>query len=305
MRIVLAVLTRDRPEMLRACLASLAAMRAPDGCETTLVVIDNNSATETLARNRAAVGAQVGAFPARMVVETRQGIPVARNRAIAEAEAVRADALVFLDDDQTVPPDWLSVLVAAHRETGVDVVKSAVDWRFEPPGRFCDHFAGDFDDPGAPLREVGVASVATNGVLIGARVWRGMGERFDERFPLNGGEDTLFFRKALSGGGVAMLTRETRATEHCPAAKQRAGWLLRRAYRVGINEIVMGLKPRSRADALTRGLLRALYAGVLALIWCWRPRERFRQLMKGAKALGMVVGAIGLDYAEYRTVVGR
>lgn len=305
MRIVLAVLTRDRPAMLLECLGSLAAMQAPDDCETTLVVIDNNSAPGVLAHNRAAVGLRVGAFPARLVSETRQGIPAARNRAIAEAEACGADALVFLDDDQTVPPDWLRVIVVALRETGVDVVKSAINWRFEPPGRFRDHFPGDFDDPAAPAREFGIQSVATNGVLIAARTWRELGVRFDERFALNGGEDTLFFRDVIAKGGVAMLTRETSATEHCPVGKQRAGWLLRRAYRVGVNEIVMGLKPRSRTDALARGVLRALLAASLALLWFWRPRERFRQAMKGAKALGMIAGAMGVEYAEYRAVVGR
>lgn len=304
LRIVLAVLTRDRPQMLQSCLDAVAAMAPPPECETTLVVIDNGSAPDALARNRAAVGARVGVFAARLISEPTPGIPAARNRALDAAEAADADALAFLDDDQTAQPDWLCVLTRVWSETGADAVKSGVDWRFDPPGRHRDQFPSDFDDPSAALRESGLRSLATNGVLIGRRLWRDMGLRFDERFAHCGGEDTLFFTKAAARGANLVLTRETRATERCPAAKQRSGWLLRRAWRVGSNEIAMGIKPHSRLDATVRGALRAFYAGVLTVAFCWSPRGRFRHMMKAAKAMGMVSAALGRQYAEYRTIVG-
>lgn len=304
LRIVMAVLTRDRPLMLQCCLDAVAAMTPPPNCAVLALVIDNGSAAETLARNRATVGARLGAFAARLVSEPTPGIPAARNRAIAEALAEDADALVFLDDDQTAPPDWLCVLIDVWRETGADAVKSGVDWRFDPPGRHREHFPSDFADADAPLRQTHLPILATNGVLIDRSIWGALGLRFDERFAFCGGEDTLFFMKAAARGANLTLTRETRATERCPAAKQQVGWLLRRAWRVGANEIAMGIKPRSRVDAVSRGMLRAVWGAVLTAAFVWRPRERLRQMMKAAKALGMVSAAMGRHYGEYRTVVG-
>ncbi len=304
LRIVLAVLTRNRPLMLQCCLDAVAAMAPPPGCDVLALVIDNGSAAETLARNRAAVAQHAGAFPARLVSEPTPGIPAARNRAIAEALAEDADALVFLDDDQTAPPDWLCVLTVVWRETGADAVKSGVDWRFDPPGRHREQFPSDFDDPNAPLRQAHLPVLATNGVLIDRRLWDALGLRFDERFAFCGGEDTLFFMKAAALGANLALTRETRATERCPAAKQQVGWLLRRAWRVGSNEIAMGIKPRSRADAIGRGVLRAVWGVVLTAAFAWSPQERQRHMMKAAKAMGMVSAAMGRHYGEYRTVVG-
>ncbi len=80
-----------------------------------MLVIDNNSTDHT----RAVVAEFAGANPApRHLVETKQGLDHARNRAIAEA---RGDILVFADDDILVQPDWLAQLAAplltdqAHR----------------------------------------------------------------------------------------------------------------------------------------------------------------------------------------------
>jgi glycosyltransferase involved in cell wall biosynthesis len=113
-RITVAIPTYNRAGLLRQTLAGVTRQDFPaDRCE--VIVIDNNSRDDT----RAAVAAFTAARPTpRHVLETRQGLDHARNRAIAEA---RGEIIVFADDDILVEPGWLRELTAplladtAHR----------------------------------------------------------------------------------------------------------------------------------------------------------------------------------------------
>lgn len=99
-RITLAVCTWNRAPFLRQTLAGIARQDYPAEALEVLV-IDNNSTDDT----RAVVAEFAGGPHApRHVLETRQGLDHARNRAIAEA---RGDIILFADDDILVEPDWV------------------------------------------------------------------------------------------------------------------------------------------------------------------------------------------------------
>jgi GT2 family glycosyltransferase len=98
----IAVCTRDRPEHLKRCLASIE--RLPDDGQEVLVV-DNCPATE------ATTELLESDFPwVRYVREGKPGLNRARNRAIREA---RHEVVAFVDDDATVDEGWLRALVGA------------------------------------------------------------------------------------------------------------------------------------------------------------------------------------------------
>jgi GT2 family glycosyltransferase len=300
---VLAILTRDRPEMLRRCLASVAALNAPTDLDLDVVVIDNGSAPPALERNRRTVEEGIGPFAAALVVEPEPGIPAARNRALAEADVRHAVAVIFLDDDQSVPADWLVTLLTAWREENVDIVKPLVRWAFDPPGRLTQHFRAR--DPDGPARSPATYHIATNGVLVGRRVWTELGVWFDLRLAHSGGEDSRFFRDALNRGASAIITRETQAIEHCPAEKQTRRWLLRRAWRVGAVEASTRLKGGGPMRYVARGVLGMLAEGILALFFLWSPERAFAHLLRGAKAMGRLAGSFGGRIDEYDQVIGR
>jgi glycosyltransferase involved in cell wall biosynthesis len=104
-KVTVAIPTYQRADFLLQTLAGIAAQQFPrDHFE--VLVIDNNSRDHT----RATVERFAHSHPApRHILETRQGLDDARNRAIAEA---RGEILVFADDDILVPPDWLAQLSA-------------------------------------------------------------------------------------------------------------------------------------------------------------------------------------------------
>ena len=95
------VVTKDRPENLRALLQSLERQtQTPD----EVLVVDNNSSlsyahvfTEFQTR-----------LPLTTIIEKRPGIPAARNLGIQEA---KGDIILFTDDDCIAHERWLEELV--------------------------------------------------------------------------------------------------------------------------------------------------------------------------------------------------
>jgi len=109
------VATRDRPEMLDGCLASLRATLA----ETDeLIVVDSASV------GAAAVKAVVEANDARYVRCDVAGASLARN---VGWRAARGDLVAFIDDDTRVRTGWVSAVVAAFDDERVDFVTGRLD----------------------------------------------------------------------------------------------------------------------------------------------------------------------------------
>lgn len=114
--VTVAVCTRDRPDDLRGCLASLAGLAYG---HYEVLVVDNaprTDATERLVRE---------AFPGvRYVREPRPGLDWARNRAVVEA---RGEIVAYTDDDVEVDPAWLTHLTAPFADDpGVAAVTGLV-----------------------------------------------------------------------------------------------------------------------------------------------------------------------------------
>ena len=108
LQLTVAIPTYNRADFLRQTLAGIALQVFP-GEQFEVLVIDNNSTDHT----RAVVAEFADALPApRHILETRQGLDHARNRAIAEA---RGAIIIFADDDILVQPDWLTQLTAPLR----------------------------------------------------------------------------------------------------------------------------------------------------------------------------------------------
>ncbi|MDI9630045.1 MAG: glycosyltransferase [Acidobacteriota bacterium] len=103
--ITVVVCTYDRPELLAACLASLARdASAPPAWE--LLLVDNGGREGT--REVAARFAE--RLPLRFLREERVGKSFALNRALAEAQG---ELLLFADDDVEVRPGWMGAFVEA------------------------------------------------------------------------------------------------------------------------------------------------------------------------------------------------
>lgn len=304
-KLVFAVCTRNRPAMLRYCLATVLKQDIPDNVDLEIVVIDNSEDTEMRERNRDIANSLPARTPLVILHEPQTGIPFARNRAIERAVEVGADALVFLDDDQTVPHNWLGVVTQVAREEDADAVKPGVTFVFEGNAKFVEHFARKNSCLPTNERQAGIRYVSTNGVWISARLYREMGLRFDEKLGFLGCDDTAFFLEAHERGAKLVATAEVFAQEIVLGDKQNLRWLTRRNFRGGVSRAALRLNDKSRAFYLASGISQTLLYGLLSLALIWIQRPSLRNYLRAVKAAGIAWGALGGRFDEYRNIAGK
>ena len=106
MSISVIVVTRDRANLLRNCLKSLEEQNVP---LSQVVVVDNNSGDET----KEVVDSFKKAIPIKYIFEAEIGVPFARNKGLAEAEA---EIVAFIDDDCLASPSWIREMKRAFEQ---------------------------------------------------------------------------------------------------------------------------------------------------------------------------------------------
>ena len=118
MSLTIALCTRDRPEDVRRCIASLQEQTYP---RLTVIVVDNAPSDDRVRRF-----VEEGHFkvPVRYVIEPTPGLSYARNRAM---QWCQTELLAFIDDDEVACQYWASEVVRGFVEDPtVDCVTGAV-----------------------------------------------------------------------------------------------------------------------------------------------------------------------------------
>ena len=302
-----AVLTYLRPADLQRCLRGLLPqvegfVAGINGSSTAgILVVDNDPEGSA-----AVVVAGIGSPKIRYVHEPSPGISAARNRALADSNAV--DLLIFMDDDEEPHDGWLDLLVGCWRDSGATAVAGRVVSAFD--GTLDPWIArgGFFRRRSLPTGTfVGVA--ATNNLLLDLTQVREFGIEFDSRFGLSGGGDTHFTRSLIAAGGSIVWCDEAVVTDHVPAGRMTRYWVLSRARRnanteVRVNILLAGSTRKAvgrRAMSIARGIVRVA-AGSARHGFGWLARSMpheaagMRTAWRGA---GMIAGAVGITFGEY------
>lgn len=203
--------THDRPELIRSCLDSMAALDYP---RFEVIVVDNAPSTPAIAE---AVKATCASVPvARYVREDRPGASWARNRGLLES---RSEIVAFTDDDVVVDRYWLAELVKALQSednvgcsTG-NVLPKRLDtpaqaW-FEDRGGFSRGFVRRVYDasvhrPMNPLYPYSAMMFGSgNSMAFRSSVLRSIGgfdPALDPASPSRGGEDLSAFFEVIVRG---------------------------------------------------------------------------------------------------------
>lgn len=121
--------TRNHPERLAACLASIMEARS-SSWEYEVLVLDNSD-PHLRASNAGAVEACAD-LRVRYLPMTEVGLMAARHQGV---EAARGAVVSFIDDDELVLPGWFEGVQACLRDPGVALVTGPFVPRFEakPP----------------------------------------------------------------------------------------------------------------------------------------------------------------------------
>lgn len=300
-RIVIAALTYQRNEDLLELLPMLVTQLGEHDGE--VLVVDNDPDGSA-----AATVAGLDLARVRYVHEQQPGIAHARNRALDEAGD--AHLLVFIDDDERPDPAWLSTLLGCYGRERCVAVAGAV---IPDVGRIDDPWieAGGFFVRPRHTTGSEVEAASTANLLIDLQQLEALGSvRFDERFGLTGGSDTLFSRELIARGGRIVWCDEAVVTDYIRTVRANRSWVLQRHYRSGNSwartsvELSKGRVP----TLLTR--LRLTWVGLARIVVgtarstfgtvVRSPRHQARGSRTAARGRGMAVGAWGVVYVEYR-----
>jgi succinoglycan biosynthesis protein ExoM len=297
--VTVAILTYRRPGDLAAALPPVLAQAGELDPPAGVLVVDNDP--DGGARELTACFADRGV---RYVHEHTPGIAAGRNRALDE---VSSDLLVFIDDDERPVPGWLRSLVDTYLATRPAGVVGPVVSRFATdPDPWI--LAGRFFQRRRLPTGTEVQVAATNNLLLDLAQLGGL--RFDPRYGLTGGSDYLLTRQLTGRGGRLVWCAEATVLDMVPPERLTRRWVLRRAFRSGNGSSVVEVelagsayrRLRVRARQIARGMARVVVGIVRIVLGALTLSVHLRAggARTCARGAGMVSGALGHVFAEYR-----
>ena len=294
--VVVAVLTYRRPDMLGKLLAEYASMSRPAHARISLVVIDNDelgSAEEVVNSWRDRIGDAV------YVLEKRRGIPVARNRAIDEALAQRADALCFIDDDEYPDKQWIVNLIDCWKTTGAQLVggpvvvapppEGATTWQRMINASLASRQERKNRGVMNAVTEGRRYTIVTNNWLCDLKWLTRTGIRFNENMLVTGGSDTEFYRNARRHFCVAAWCPQAVVFETMGYERLSLAYHFKRgAYQSMANFQIKTpqVRPSMILPTMLVAALRALLGGLLLVV----PVLGKASPVMAVRSLGWAVG---------------
>lgn len=300
-RVTVITLTYRRPEDLAQALPLLVDA-IKDHAQAELLVVDNDEEPSAAEQVAAFLDSRV-----RYVHEPRPGIAAARNRGLDETRD--RDVVVFIDDDERPCQGWLDHLLDAQTRFHAQAVAGPVSSEFESELDPWLRLGGYFDrltPPTGVEREV----AATNNLLLERRFVEEAGLRFDEKFGLSGGSDSVFTRQLRGAGGRLVWCAEAVVIDQVPASRANRSWVVRRSFRMGNTEArakiyvagnhLTALKERGLAAGRGTARLLAGATGFGLGMATFSTKLRSRGARRAARGAGMLSAAFGYTYFEYR-----
>lgn len=268
------VCTRNRPDNLERCLASLALQREV----TYEVIVVDNAPLDTRSHDVAE------SYGVRYVTEPRPGLDWARNRGIA---AARYDLVAFTDDDARPDPGWLAALCAgfvAEEVAAVTGLVAAAEIETAAQALFEDVYGGMgkgfqvglFSRRRLPMHyRPHQYGVGCNMAFRKAALEQlgGFDPALDTGTPTGGGGDLDAFQRIIEAGH-AIVYRPEAVVRHIH--RRTAPELRRQLYDNGRGYCAALLAALTRARGLER--LRVLWS-LGSWFWQWHLRRLARSFV--------------------------
>jgi succinoglycan biosynthesis protein ExoM len=286
-RISVCICTYKRPECLKRLLLELNRQDTDDLFTYSIVVADNDHlrsaegvVTEFALRSGVAV---------RYCVEPRQGIPMARNKAVTNASG---DFVAFIDDDEFPTKNWLLFLFKTLTGLKVDGVLGPVKPYFDdqPPhwlveGRFHDR----------PTHPTGLRLdwnyCRTGNVLLNSQIFGQDAEPF--RPQCLSGEDQDFFRRMIESGRTVVWCNEAVVYEIVPPARWKRRFLIKRALlRGGFSLRNHGFPPMRILQSVVAA---PSYAAALPLALVLGQAKFMKCMFQFSFHLGRLLALVGVN----------
>jgi glucosyl-dolichyl phosphate glucuronosyltransferase len=236
--ITVALCTHNHADRLVRTLADLAHLKSPASPWEFLVV--DNASTDATPALLAASDWRLTGMDIRIVREEKLGLSNARNRALQEA---RGEYILFMDDDETPDPSWLTAYEQAMREHQPDALGGRIEVFFEDgerPRWLQDEllgFLGKLDHGEERWLTEGTTPIYGGNFAFRRSVFERIGN-FDARLGRQGaanigGEDTEIYRRMLEHDCRVRWVPQAIIHHRIQTPKLRRGYFLDLHFRQG------------------------------------------------------------------------
>jgi succinoglycan biosynthesis protein ExoM len=287
----LCVCTYRRPTVIDT-VASLFAQQGVSLSEVEIIVADddpNRSARESMGSI-----SQSAPVVVRYVESAARNISTCRNVCL---RAAKADWIAFIDDDQTVEPDWLQKLIIAAEKSKADAVKCYVRgiYPLETPRwvRLGGAYTYDYGPNGTEVNFGHTCGILFRRDLSGSKELL-----FDVTLGVTGGEDIEFFMRYKALGGKIISCRDAVANEIVSVGRVSSVYLKKRWRRQGhiIVRVLFGKKkPVGRYLSIMKSIAGVVVASLYFVIRIVHPAMGCWMFMKFWYHFGVLESALGRD----------
>lgn len=288
------VCTYKRAHLLERLLRKLTDQET-DGLFTfSIVVVDNDQ----LCSAELVVSAFAAQSPVQVLYcsESQQNICLARNKAIANADA---QMIAFIDDDEFPAPGWLKCLFLACNRDGIAGVLGPVKSYFDEDAPMWVVRSGFFDRPSHPTGFVMEWQEGRTGNVLFKREILKNGElAFDPSFHRGG--DTDFFRRMIGRGSVFIWCDEAVVYEIVPPARWTRTFMLRRALLRGT--ITLQNPNFGPASVLKSAAAVAVYIPILPFALALGQHKFMNILVRLFDHLGKLMAVVGINPVKNRYI---
>jgi cellulose synthase/poly-beta-1,6-N-acetylglucosamine synthase-like glycosyltransferase len=284
--------------MLEGLLVALSQQDTSELFTFSVRVVDNDR--HESARHVVSRVAEEQHLSVEYVVETRQNISHARNRAL---ENVCADYVAIIDDDERPERNWLYVLWNSIEQLSADGVLGPVVPEFP---KFCPGWLRKSQLCERPSHGTGkwleYHETRTGNALFRRELFDGIKEAFNPDFGEGGGEDIDFFRRRISEGYRFAWCNEAVIYERVPPERWRLQYYCRRELRLGgllssrtrkAGELTFGPILRSTARLIMHGVQMSMRLPFGKHMYA-------RPLVRLCYHAGFLVGAFGPPLSHQR-----
>ena len=258
LKVLVAVLTTgSRSKTFEQCITSILNQQYDSNIELSLLVVENNAIYNQLVKDSLARFLNHKIHISH-VLETKQGIPYARNNALSHAKNNNYDYLAFIDDDAYAEQNWIKLL--SDKVSDFDVVAGPQKAIFPVGTAKYFNMASLYHE-----RKVNDGSVvkwaATNNILIKVSTLQKLNLKFNEAL-IHGGEDKELFLRLTACGGKIKWVKSAIVQEYIVNERLTTKWALRRCFRMGAT----GFKIESCNKSYYKVLLTCCFKGTAYLV---------------------------------------
>jgi succinoglycan biosynthesis protein ExoM len=167
------------------------------------------------------------------------GFANVRNAAVSWVLKSDMDALIFVDDDEVVPSDWLANMITAWSKYGGDIITGPVRQVLpSSASRFAKMFhlfESDYHKKSGQKLQY----ANSNNTLVSKKVFEALGPTFHPSLNRSGGEDILYFHQAYLKGFTIYWDNYILIEEPTISERATTYYILCRRFHNGVTRIVI------------------------------------------------------------------